>query len=69
MPTTRLYKVIDAAGVGHLVDATSVAQARNHVASDQIKVSIAKPAEIVEMMTSGIKVEKAGAAPTETTET
>lgn len=51
----RLYVVInDDTRTHHLVSATSQAQAVHHIAHSMLRVAIAKPMEIVDLMRQGI---------------
>lgn len=63
MAATRLYRVYDGeACASRLVEATSAAAAVRHVATKRYRVDVAKPKDIADMMSGGVKVERAGEA-------
>jgi len=59
MAATRLYVVRESAKV-RLIEASNVAQEIRFVALQVFTASVATQQELVELMTAGVKVEKAG---------
>lgn len=67
MATTRIYVVTSEHVSGQfkqrsrrLVEASHPANALRHVAVDMLRVSVAKQAELVELINAGVKVEQVG---------
>lgn len=62
---TRIYVVREqgATGAGrHLVEAATQAQAIGHVVRGKYTAEVAEQGELVELVSKGVKVEKAGAS-------
>jgi peptidoglycan hydrolase-like amidase len=58
----RIYRVINAeTAAEHLVRASSQAQAIRHVVKETYRAAVAGQETIVELLTSGVKVQDAGA--------
>jgi hypothetical protein len=60
MATTRIYLVTTAAGTARLVKAAVPSQAITHVAKQIFSARIASQDDLVEALSSGIKVETYG---------
>lgn len=65
MSQTRIY-LVGRAGetdqkAGRLIEATSQAQAINHVTRGKFVAAVATTLQVVSLMTAGVNVEKAGA--------
>lgn len=56
---TRIYRVTNNNGMERLVEASSQAQAERHVALP-IKASIATQVQLVNLVRSGVEIERAG---------
>lgn len=57
--TSRIYIVIHGNDT-HLVNASNKATAINHVVRNSVKASVASQLELVELLSSGTEVQKAG---------
>lgn len=60
MGTTRIYAVTAKAGAVALVEAGTPSSAIRHVTREQYSAEVATQAQLVELVTQGVKVEKAG---------
>lgn len=63
--TTRIYAVRDKShnGIIALVDATSQAAARSHIARKSFGIELASQRDVIEATKAGVEVEEAGVEP------